>query len=167
MSGRFAVLVVITSQSEENNKFFRYVQFFIHAYSYNENIEVDEIALKESGGSIMDNRADIKSPQIRIKIIGIGGAGISALGRLIEDNITNQELIAINTDARSLGASSSIINFIPPLTLAAQIGMKTKVQCSQILCRHLTDVTEVAKLFGRCNSLIVSSRANQPSANSP
>ena len=76
----------------------------------------------------MDNRADIKSPQIRIKIIGIGGAGISALERLVEDNITNQELIAINTDARSLGVSSSIINFIPPLTLAAQIGMKTKVQ---------------------------------------
>ena len=50
----------------------------------------------------MDNKADIKSPEIRIKIIGIGGAGISALERLIEDNITNQELIAINTDARSL-----------------------------------------------------------------
>ena len=80
----------------------RDVQFFIHAYSYNEDIELEKVPLKNFGGSLMDNKTDIKSPEIRIKIIGIGGAGISALERLLEDNITNQELIAINTDARSL-----------------------------------------------------------------
>ena len=37
-----------------------------------------------------------------MKIIGVGGGGVSALERLVEDNITNCELIAINTDARFL-----------------------------------------------------------------
>ena len=50
----------------------------------------------------MERNAEIQSPEIKVKIIGVGGGGISALERLVEDNITNLELIAINTDARSL-----------------------------------------------------------------
>ena len=53
-------------------------------------------------GRIMDRRAEIQSPEIRVKIIGVGGGGISALERLVEDNVTNLELIAIDTAARSV-----------------------------------------------------------------
>ena len=50
----------------------------------------------------MDKDKNIQSPDIRVKIIGVGGGGVSALERLVEDNLANMELIAINTDARSL-----------------------------------------------------------------
>ena len=53
-------------------------------------------------GRIMDRKAEIQSPEIRVKIIGAGGGGISALERLVEDSVTNLELIAIDTAARSL-----------------------------------------------------------------
>ena len=50
----------------------------------------------------MEKTNDILSPEIRIKVIGAGGAGNSVLERLVEDGITNVELIAVNTDARAL-----------------------------------------------------------------
>lgn len=52
----------------------------------------------------MEKTNDILSPEIRIKVIGAGGAGNSVLERLVEDGITNEnvELIAVNTDARAL-----------------------------------------------------------------
>jgi cell division protein FtsZ len=53
-------------------------------------------------GRIMDRKAEIQSPEIRVKIIGAGGGGISALERLVEDSVTNLELIAIDTAAKSL-----------------------------------------------------------------
>lgn len=42
---------------------------------------------------------------IPIKVIGIGGAGINALDRVVLDGMDKADLIAINTDAQSLASS--------------------------------------------------------------
>ncbi|HYR58371.1 MAG TPA: cell division protein FtsZ, partial [Chthoniobacteraceae bacterium] len=42
---------------------------------------------------------------VRIKIIGLGGAGSNALDRLVLDGVSGAELIAINTDVQALTSS--------------------------------------------------------------
>ncbi|EDY19751.1 cell division protein FtsZ [Chthoniobacter flavus Ellin428] len=42
---------------------------------------------------------------VRIKVVGLGGAGGNVLDRLLLDGLHNAELIAINTDAQALTAS--------------------------------------------------------------
>jgi len=38
----------------------------------------------------------------KIKVLGIGGAGVNAISRMVKDGISGVELIAVNTDAQSL-----------------------------------------------------------------
>ncbi len=45
------------------------------------------------------------SPDVRIRIIGLGGAGSNALDRLMLDGVTGAELIAMNTDVQALTSS--------------------------------------------------------------
>jgi len=45
----------------------------------------------------------------RIKVVGIGGAGVNALARMIEARIHGVEFIAVNTDAQALHASAASI----------------------------------------------------------
>src|ERR1700722_5730417 len=42
---------------------------------------------------------------VRIKIVGIGGAGSNALDRIVLDGIESAEIVAINTDVQSLTSS--------------------------------------------------------------
>jgi len=43
----------------------------------------------------------------KIKVIGVGGSGGSAINRMITDNIRGVEFIAINTDAQALSSSQA------------------------------------------------------------
>ena len=52
----------------------------------------------------MDFDANIRSAIVRIKVVGIGGGGNSVLLRLAQDQLPGVELLAINTDAKQLGA---------------------------------------------------------------
>lgn len=45
----------------------------------------------------------------RIKVVGIGGAGVNALTRMIESRIHGVEFIAVNTDAQALHASTASV----------------------------------------------------------
>lgn len=45
----------------------------------------------------------------RIKVVGVGGAGVNALARMIESRIHGVEFIAINTDAQALHASNASV----------------------------------------------------------
>ena len=45
---------------------------------------------------------DLKDQKARIVVVGVGGAGGNALNRMIEDNLSNVEFVAINTDAQDL-----------------------------------------------------------------
>src|SRR3954469_631272 len=42
---------------------------------------------------------------IPIKVVGVGGAGINVLDRIVLDGLDKADLIAINTDAQSLASS--------------------------------------------------------------
>ena len=44
-------------------------------------------------------------PSSAVKIIGLGGAGANMLERIALDGMEGSELIALNTDVRTLGAS--------------------------------------------------------------
>lgn len=52
----------------------------------------------------MDFDANIRNAIVRIKVVGIGGGGNSVLLRLAQDQLPGVELLAINTDAKQLGA---------------------------------------------------------------
>ncbi len=50
---------------------------------------------------------DLKDQKARIAVVGVGGGGGNALNRMIEDNLSGVEFIAINTDAQDLEANNS------------------------------------------------------------
>ena len=52
---------------------------------------------------IIDNNQKI----IKMKVIGVGGAGNNAINRMIEDEVENVEFIAINTETRILKLSKA------------------------------------------------------------
>ncbi|MBO8131070.1 MAG: cell division protein FtsZ [Candidatus Marinimicrobia bacterium] len=45
---------------------------------------------------------DFSNQKARIKVIGVGGAGGNAINRMIEQNLSGVEFIAVNTDAQDL-----------------------------------------------------------------
>ena len=51
------------------------------------------------------NSASAPQHDVRLKIVGLGGAGSNALDRLLLDGMHDGELIAINTDAQALAGS--------------------------------------------------------------
>ena len=51
------------------------------------------------------NYSSANSDEVRIKIIGLGGAGSNALDRLVLDGVPGAELIAMNTDVQALTSS--------------------------------------------------------------
>jgi len=48
-----------------------------------------------------------KKARARIKIVGVGGAGCAVIDRLVKTRIPKLEFIAVNTDAKSLAATSA------------------------------------------------------------
>lgn len=44
---------------------------------------------------------------IRLKVIGVGGAGNNAINRMVEDDVKNVEFISINTETRILKLSEA------------------------------------------------------------
>ena len=44
-----------------------------------------------------------------VRIVGVGGAGINAVGRMIEAGVSGVRFIAVNTDAQALGQSEALI----------------------------------------------------------
>lgn len=55
----------------------------------------------------MDNYSDIKQKNIRLKVVGVGGAGNNAINRMVEGKIKNVEFIAINTENKMLQLSKA------------------------------------------------------------
>ncbi|MEK7217464.1 MAG: cell division protein FtsZ [Patescibacteria group bacterium] len=65
----------------------------------------------------------------RIKVVGIGGAGVNALTRMIEARIHGVEFIAVNTDAQALhtSAASIKIHIGKSLTRGLGAGMNPEI----------------------------------------
>ncbi len=63
--------------------------------------------LEEKRHWSVDYREDGTPKPVDIRVIGIGGAGGNAINRMVENQITGVELIAINTDLQALGISKA------------------------------------------------------------
>ena len=50
-----------------------------------------------------DNEDDL----VRIKVIGVGGAGNNAVNRMIDEGIRNVQFIAINTEEQALAQNKA------------------------------------------------------------
>lgn len=51
---------------------------------------------------------EVNSSHAKIKVIGVGGGGNNAVNRMIEENLTGAEFIAVNTDLKSLHGSLAV-----------------------------------------------------------
>ncbi len=51
------------------------------------------------------NRRPLAEKKVRIKVVGVGGAGINAVDRLVLDGFDEVSLLVINTDAQALASS--------------------------------------------------------------
>src|SRR5215213_606708 len=61
-------------------------------------------AAEQSYGS-WDGASPVGKPQLRV--IGVGGAGVNAVNRMIEAGVSGVEFVAVNTDAQSLQSSDA------------------------------------------------------------
>src|SRR5215831_1304214 len=52
-------------------------------------------------------RADVGAYLAVIKVVGVGGAGLNAVNRMIDAGINQVEFVAVNTDIQSLGTSDA------------------------------------------------------------
>ena len=62
---------------------------------------------------------DAKNNIVKIKVIGIGGAGNNAVNSMIKEGVENVEFVAINTDLKAINQSKAQTN---------------KIYCDFVLC---------------------------------
>ena len=55
----------------------------------------------------MEKYSDANSKIVKLKVIGVGGAGNNAINRMIEDKVKNVEFIAVNTETKVLKLSKA------------------------------------------------------------
>ncbi len=55
----------------------------------------------------MENYVDPKQKIVKIKVVGVGGAGGNAVNRMVEDNVKYVEFISINTERKMLQLSKA------------------------------------------------------------
>ena len=64
-----------------------------------------EPAAVEHGYSGWDGTGPVGKPQLRV--VGVGGAGVNAINRMIEAEVQGVEFVAVNTDSQSLQSASA------------------------------------------------------------
>jgi cell division protein FtsZ len=64
-----------------------------------------EPAAVEHGYASWDGSGPVGKPQLRV--VGVGGAGVNAVNRMIEAEVAGVEFLAVNTDAQSLQTSDA------------------------------------------------------------
>ena len=64
-----------------------------------------EPAAVEHGYASWDGSGPVGKPQLRV--VGVGGAGVNAVNRMIEAEVSGVEFIAVNTDSQSLQSASA------------------------------------------------------------
>ena len=55
------------------------------------------------------NQENYNNDLVKIKVVGVGGAGNNAVNRMVEDRIENVQFIAMNTEEQALGESKADI----------------------------------------------------------
>ena len=67
-----------------------------------------EPAAVEHGYASWDGSGPVGKPQLRV--VGVGGAGVNAVNRMIEAEVSGVEFIAVNTDSQSLQSASAHVS---------------------------------------------------------
>ncbi len=80
----------------------------------------------------------------KIRVIGVGGAGCNTIARLVNSNITNADLISINTDVQDLEKKPAHlkVKIGEKLTQGLGSGMKPEIGslAAQESCKELEDI---------------------------
>jgi cell division protein FtsZ len=88
---------------------------------------------------------DATTHKIRIKVIGIGGAGVTAVNRMISCNLEGVDFVVANTDATQLNVSPARIKIQLGAGLTKgfgtsgniNLGKRAAIKCKHLLRRHL------------------------------
>jgi cell division protein FtsZ len=81
-----------------------------------------------------------------IKVVGVGGAGVNALNRMIDAGLQGVEFVAVNTDAQALLASEADIKLDIGRQLTRGLGAGSDPEIGrQAAEEHLEEIEEVLK----------------------
>src|SRR6202789_2719695 len=81
-----------------------------------------------------------------IKVVGVGGAGVNAVNRMIESGLRGVEFIAVNTDAQALLMSDADIKLDIGRQLTRGLGAGSDPLVGQAAAEeHLEEIEEVLK----------------------
>jgi cell division protein FtsZ len=96
---------------------------------------------------------DTASAGLKIKIIGIGGAGTNAVDGLELDNFDDVQLAAINTDAQALGKSSIVEKLLIGRSVTRGLGAGGEVDIGRAAAE--SDRDAIARLIGDMDLIIL------------
>src|SRR4051794_6763927 len=81
-----------------------------------------------------------------IKVVGIGGGGVNAVNRMIEDGLKGVEFIAINTDAQALLMSDAEVKLVVGRELTRGLGAGAQPDVGRQAAEdHREEIEEVLK----------------------
>src|SRR5271155_5559105 len=81
-----------------------------------------------------------------IKVVGVGGAGVNAVNRMIDDGLRGVEFIAVNTDAQALLMSEADIKLDIGRQLTRGLGAGSDPEVGRLAAEeHLEEIEEVLK----------------------
>src|SRR5579859_3685359 len=81
-----------------------------------------------------------------IKVVGVGGAGVNAINRMIDTGLRGVEFIAVNTDAQALLMSEADIKLDIGRQLTRGLGAGSDPEVGrQAAAEHLEEIEEVLK----------------------
>jgi cell division protein FtsZ len=81
-----------------------------------------------------------------IKVVGVGGAGVNAINRMIEVGLTGVEFIAVNTDAQALLASDADVKLDIGRDLTRGLGAGADPEVGRLAAEeHRAEIEEVLK----------------------
>jgi len=90
---------------------------------------------------------------IKIKVIGVGGAGCSAINRMIEDGVTNVEFIAVNTDLQALANSLAKKKLQIGSRLTKGLGAGAKPEIGEKAAQE--DIEEIRNILQDSNMVFI------------
>ncbi len=81
-----------------------------------------------------------------IKVVGVGGAGVNAVNRMIDAGLQGVEFVAVNTDAQALLMSEADIKLDIGRTLTRGLGAGSDPEVGRLAAEeHLEEIEEVLK----------------------
>src|ERR1700678_3735041 len=81
-----------------------------------------------------------------IKVVGVGGAGVNAVNRMIDSGLNGVEFVAVNTDAQALLMSEAHIKLDIGRQLTRGLGAGSDPEVGRAAAEeHLEEIEEVLK----------------------